>query len=85
VTAGFRTLMRELHGRRVVVVGPPPAPARAAGAARIDALLRAESDRAGVPYGSMIGRSFDYLDDRLHLTPAGHREFGALVADALAR
>jgi acyl-CoA thioesterase I len=84
VRAGFRALMRELHGRHVVVVGPPAAPARAAGARGVDALLRSESALAGVQYVSMIDRLFPYLEDRLHLTPAGQRAFGSIVAEALA-
>jgi acyl-CoA thioesterase I len=84
VRAGFRALMGELHGRHVVIVGPPAAPARAAGARWVDAVLRSESARAGVQYVSMIDRLFPYLDDRLHLTPAGHRAFGSIVAEALA-
>lgn len=84
IAAGFRTLVRELRGHRVLVVGPPPAPTRADGAARVDALLREECGRAGVPYLSMIDARFGYLDDRLHLTAAGHRQFGARVAAALA-
>lgn len=83
IRAGFRTLMGDLRGHPVVVVGPPPAPARAAGAERVDQVLRAESARAGVRYVSMIDGSFSYLDDDLHLTPAGHRDFGDLVTDAI--
>lgn len=83
VTTGFRTLMGELRGHHVVVVGPPPAPARTSGAERVDAILRAESARAGVDYVSMIEDHFSYLDDDLHLTPASHREFGDLVAAAI--
>jgi acyl-CoA thioesterase-1 len=75
--------MGDLRGHPVVVVGPPPAPARAAGAERVDQVLRAESARAGVRYVSMIDGSFSYLDDDLHLTPAGHRDFGDLVTDAI--
>jgi acyl-CoA thioesterase-1 len=84
VRAGFRRLMNELDGSHVVVVGPPPAPARAAGARRVDTLLRAESARAGVGYVSMIDRTLPYLDDHLHLTPAGHRAFGSIVAAEIA-
>jgi acyl-CoA thioesterase-1 len=83
--AGFRSLVRELHGRHVLVVGPPPAPARAAAARQVDAILRDESARAEVAYLSMIGQAFPYLSDRLHLTPAGHEEFGTVVADAISR
>jgi len=83
VRAGFRSLMRELDGHTVLVVGPPEAPTRAPGARRIDALLREESARAGVQYLSMAGQRFGYLDDGLHLTPAGHGAFGTRVAEAL--
>ena len=83
VRAGFRSLMHALHGRDVLVVGPPRAPTRADGAAQVDAILRAESARAGVRYLSMIDGLFPYLDDGLHLTPSGHRAFGSLVAAAV--
>jgi acyl-CoA thioesterase-1 len=85
VRAGFRSLMRTLRGRRVLVVGPPAAPARASGAAQVDGILREESDRAGVSYLSMLDAHFSYLDDQLHLTPAGQRAFGQFVADAVSR
>jgi acyl-CoA thioesterase-1 len=84
VRAGFRALMRQLHGLRVLVVGPPVAPARETGARRIDAILEQESARARVPYVSMVDEQLDHLDDKLHLTPAGHRVFGDAVAAALA-
>jgi acyl-CoA thioesterase-1 len=80
---GFRRLMTELRGHRVLVVGPPDAPSRAAAAERVDLLLRDESARARVDYLPMTGHPFAYLSDRLHLTPAGHREFGDLVAAAV--
>jgi len=85
VRAGFRALVRQLHGHRVVVVGPARAPDRAAGAVRVDAILRQESARTGLGYVSMLAGTFPYLDDRLHLTPAGHRQFGTRVAAALDR
>ncbi|MFL6173035.1 MAG: SGNH/GDSL hydrolase family protein [Marmoricola sp.] len=83
IRAGFRRLMSELGRHKVLVVGPPPAPLRGAGAARVDAILRSEAARAGTPYLSMIEGRFAYLPDRLHLTPAGHQAFGAVVADHL--
>jgi acyl-CoA thioesterase-1 len=82
--AGFRALMARLTGERVLVVGPPLAPARATGAQRVDTVLREESAHAGVAYLSMTDRYLPYLDDHLHLTPAGHRAFGSIVADAIA-
>jgi acyl-CoA thioesterase-1 len=83
VRSGFRTLVGELEGRRLLVVGPPDAPARDVGARRVDAILRDEAVRADVAYLSMLDRRFDYLDDHLHLTPSGHRAFGDAVATAL--
>jgi acyl-CoA thioesterase-1 len=85
VRAGFRALLQQLRGQRVLVVGPASAPERADGAARVDAILRQESVRADVDYVSMLTGSFTYLDDRLHLTPAGHREFGIQVTAAIDR
>ncbi len=84
IRAGFRSLMVALRGRHVLVIGPARAPARAAGAARVDAILREESARADVSYLPMLSGSFSYLGDGLHLTPAGHQEFGALAAAAVA-
>jgi acyl-CoA thioesterase-1 len=85
VRAGFRALVAALRGRNVLVVGPPAAPVRARGAARVDAILQAECRRAGVRYVSMLAEKFPYLDDGLHLTPDGHRQFGTRVADAIGR
>jgi len=85
VRSGFRSLISELGGRPVIVVGPPPAPLRADGARHVDALLREECARAGVRYLSMVDRSFPYLDDDLHLTPAGHQAFGSIVAAVVAQ
>ena len=84
VRAGFRRLMAELRGQHVLVVGPPDAPARLAAARRVDLLLRAESARARVDYLPTTAHDFSYLSDHLHLTPAGHRAFGDLVATAVA-
>ena len=83
IRAGFDDLLAELGDRRVVVVGPAPAPSRAAAVPRVDALLARLSARHGVAYVRMSGETFPYLSDRLHLTPQGHREFGDLVARAL--
>jgi acyl-CoA thioesterase-1 len=71
-------------GRPVVVVGPPAAPSRAGSVPRVDALLAALAARHGASYVSTVGWRLDYLDDGLHLTASGHREFGDLVADHLA-
>lgn len=83
VRAGFRALMARLGDVPILVVGPPAAPDRVGAAHRVDALLRDESARAGVDYLSMTGEDLEYLDDGLHLTPAGHRAFGEVVATAL--
>lgn len=80
VRAGFGLLMARLHGRDVVVVGPAPAPSRLAGARRVDRWLATLSRSAGVDYVSSIHLRLQYLPDRLHLTAAGHREYGDFVA-----
>jgi acyl-CoA thioesterase-1 len=84
VRAGAVRVLSRLEGQRVVVVGPPAAPRRAAGAERVDAVLREVAAEAGVPYVRTLGWRLDYLEDRLHLTPSGHRAFGDRVAEAVA-
>ena len=84
IRAGFGRLMHELDGHRVVVVGPASAPSRADAVPRVDALLARLSDEYGAAYVRTSGWSLPYLDDRLHLTPAGHRQFGDAVARELA-
>ena len=65
------------------MVGPPAAPSRAGSVPRVDALLADLADRYGASYVSTLGWRLDYLDDGLHLTETGHREFGDLVADQI--
>jgi len=84
ITAGFRRLMRVLEGRRVVVVGPVLAPSRAGAVLRVDRLLERLAAEAGASYVDATGLRLDYLDDGLHLTEAGHREFGGYVAERVA-
>jgi acyl-CoA thioesterase-1 len=84
IRAGFARLMRELRGRNVVVVGPSSAPSRAAEVPRVDALLARLTASYGIDYVRTAGLDLPYLDDRLHLTPAGHEEFGDYVAGEIA-
>lgn len=84
IAAGFGRLTAALEGRRVVVVGPAPAPARAEAAGRVDVLLAGLADGAGWEYVSAYDWGLGYLPDRLHLTPEGHRVFGDLVAAAVS-
>ncbi len=84
VDRGFRALMADLAGQRVVVVGPATAPARAAGVPRVDGLLARLSEEYGVPYVQTSDLELDYLEDRLHLTEGGHDEFGEAVAERIA-
>jgi acyl-CoA thioesterase I len=84
IRSGFARLMRELHGQRIVIVGPAAAPARARAVPHVDALLASLAERYDVPYVRTSGLDLPYLDDRLHLTPAGHAEFGDYVASQLA-
>lgn len=81
---GFDRLLSELAGQRVLVVGPPPAPDRADAVPAVDALLARLARAHGVGYLTMLDADLPYLDDGLHLTPEGHRQFGDRVAEALA-
>lgn len=81
---GFRTLMAELAGQHVVVVGPADAPARSRAVPRVESLLVALSRDYGVPYVATSDLDLDYLADDLHLTDAGHRAFGEAVAERIA-
>jgi acyl-CoA thioesterase-1 len=84
IRAGFARLMRELRGRHVVVVGPASAPSRAAGVPLVDALLARLTAAHGVDYVRTAGLDLPYLADGLHLTAAGHEEFGDYVAGEIA-
>ncbi len=81
---GFRSLMADLAGQRVVVVGPADAPARSGAVPRVDAQLEVLSELYGVPYVRTSDLDLDYLPDRLHLTEEGHRAFGDAVAARVA-
>ena len=50
----------------------------------MDRLLRHLSGKYGVAYVSTVDLELPYLDDRLHLTPAGHQQFGDAVAERIA-
>ena len=84
IEVGFRTLMAELAGQHVVVVGPADAPARSRAVPRVESLLVALSREYGVPYVATSDLDLDYLADDLHLTDAGHRAFGEAVAERIA-
>jgi len=84
IRAGFARLMRELRGHRVVVVGPATAPSRADRVPRVDALLARLAASYGVGYVRTAGLTLPYLGDRLHLTAAGHEQFGDYVARQIA-
>jgi len=84
IRAGLVRVLDAAAAYDVVVVGPALAPARAAKVPRVDRLLRRLTHRFGVPYVSTVDLDLPYLDDRLHLTPAGHVEFGDAVADRIA-
>lgn len=84
IAQGFRGLMADLADHRVVVVGPADAPARSRALPRVEGLLEDLSAEYGVPYVATSDVDLSYLPDRLHLTDAGHREFGSLVAERIA-
>jgi acyl-CoA thioesterase-1 len=80
IREGFRALVRAVEDVPLLVVGPPPAPSRAAEVPRVDALLAALAASHDAAYLSMADADLPYLDDGLHLTADGHVEFGDLVA-----
>lgn len=87
VALGFTRLVRLLEERevgRTVVVGPAPAPLRAASVPRVDRLLAGLAAAAGVEYVSAADWQVDYLPDRLHPDVDGHRAFGDAVTAVLA-
>ncbi len=86
IRTGFARLMRVVRAagaERVVVVGPASAPSRAAKVPHVDAVLAGLARQYGVGYVSTADLDLPYLDDRLHLTAAGHREFGDAVASRI--
>jgi acyl-CoA thioesterase-1 len=83
IKAGFARVMRATAAYRTVVVGPAMAPLRATAVPRVDRLLRQLSATYGVAYVSVVDLDLPYLDDRLHMTPAGHKAFGDAVADRI--
>nr|WP_227463368.1 SGNH/GDSL hydrolase family protein [Nocardioides lijunqiniae] len=85
ITEGFRRLVRVVGDVPMLVVGPPPAPLRARHVARVDEVLGDLAARHGATYLSMADADLRYLDDRLHLTPGGHEEFGDLVAASVVQ
>lgn len=84
IRAGFDRVMRAAASYRVVVVGPASAPSRVRAVPRVDRLLRRLSAAYGVAYVSTLDLDLTYLEDRLHLTPAGHQVFGDAVAERIA-
>lgn len=84
LVAGFERLLTALGDRRVLVVGPPSAPDRAHVVPEVDAVLARLTEQYDVGYLSMLDADLPYLDDGLHLTTDGHRQFGDLVAAALS-
>lgn len=84
IREGFRALVRAVGDVPLLVVGPPPAPSRAAEVPRVDALLAALAASHDAAYLSMADAGLPYLPDGLHLTADGHVEFGDLVAQRLS-
>jgi len=78
-----RSLVAALHAERVLVVGPPPAPARErADLERVDTALATSARAAGIDYLSLLNVAVPYADDLLHATEAGQQIIGATVANA---
>lgn len=89
IRAGVRRVVARLVARGVargdiVIVGPANAPARARRVPRVDRVLAEEANRARVSYVRTRSLRLAYVPDRLHLTAAGHTEFGDAVAARVA-
>lgn len=89
IRAGVRRVVARLVARGVaradiVIVGPANAPARARRVPRVDRVLAEEANRAHVSYVRTRSLRLAYVPDRLHLTAAGHAEFGDAVAARLS-
>lgn len=89
IRAGVRRAVARLVARGIaradiVIVGPAYAPARARQVPRVDWVLSGEAKRARVGYVRTRNLRLPYLADRLHLTSAGHTEFGDAVASRIA-
>jgi acyl-CoA thioesterase-1 len=80
IERGAGRLLESLSDHRVVVVGPPRVPALTGAMPRIDAVLERAAARHGATYVSTLDWRLAYVGDGIHLTPAGHREFGERVA-----
>lgn len=83
IRTGAQELLAALTGRPVVLVGPAAAPRRAAAAEGVDRVLQDVAAEAGVPYVRTYDWELEYLPDRLHLTAAGHADYGRRVAEAV--
>jgi acyl-CoA thioesterase-1 len=79
-----RLVARGVARTEIVIVGPAYAPARARQVPRVDWVLSEEAKRARVGYVRTRNVRLPYLADRLHLTSAGHAQFGDVVAARIA-
>ena len=83
IQAAAADLLAKTEGvERVVMVGPTDAPQRD-NLAGVDRALAATATEHGAQYVSALGWDLEFLPDDLHLTPAGHAEYAANVADAI--
>ncbi|MBO0842366.1 MAG: SGNH/GDSL hydrolase family protein [Nocardioides sp.] len=85
VEAGFRRTLNELKGYHVVVLSAPSVPTRAAKLVGVNQLLKRVSAEYGVTYVDVYDIKLPYQHDHVHPTLAGHREFGRIVAQRIAR
>ena len=85
IDRGFRDLMADLAGQHVVVVGPADAPSRSRAVPRVDGPPGGRSRRSTAsPTSAPATSTSPTSTTGLHLTAAGHREFGDAVAERIA-
>ncbi|TQL70319.1 lysophospholipase L1-like esterase [Nocardioides albertanoniae] len=81
---GFRQTLDALKGHDVVVLGAPSISTRAAAIKVVNKMLKRVSKEYGVTYINVFDLKLPYQDDHTHLTPAGHVQFGRIVAQRIA-
>ena len=84
VEKGFRATLDELKGYDVIVLSSPRVNSRAKAIRVVNKMMRRVSAEYGVTYINVFDLQLPMLADNTHLTVAGHRQFGEIVARRIA-
>ncbi|GAB3603838.1 SGNH/GDSL hydrolase family protein [Microbacterium aureliae] len=81
IESSLSKVISRIEAERVVVVGPPAAPAyRRDNLARVDSALASAAEKRDAQYISLLDLELDYQSDRLHTNRAGQQLIGDAVA-----